>query len=83
MYESLCSVLPPENWSPYLPNKGNSLLYLLLLIDDDFYLHLSEGPIYETNKVLAQLMISTRVAGFSYELYVISEEQMVADKFIS
>ncbi len=29
MYVSLCSVLPPENWSAYLPNKGNSLLYLL------------------------------------------------------
>ncbi len=24
MYVSLCSVLPPENWSAYLPNKGNS-----------------------------------------------------------
>ncbi len=22
-----CSVLPPENWSDRLPNKGNSLLY--------------------------------------------------------
>ncbi len=26
MYVSLCSVLPPANWSAYLPNKGNSLL---------------------------------------------------------
>ncbi len=24
MYVSLCFVLPPENWSAYLPNKGNS-----------------------------------------------------------
>ncbi len=29
MYVSVCSVLPPENWSDLLPNKGNSLLYLL------------------------------------------------------
>ncbi len=27
MYVSFCSVLPPGNWSDYLPNKGNSLLY--------------------------------------------------------
>ncbi len=26
MYVSLCFVLPPENWSVKLPNKGNSLL---------------------------------------------------------
>ncbi len=30
MYVGLCSVLPPENWSAYLPNKGNSLLTYLL-----------------------------------------------------
>ncbi len=36
----------------------------VLLIDDDFYLHLTEGPIYETNLGLAQLMTSARVAGF-------------------
>ncbi len=29
MYVSFCSLLPPENWSDYLPNKGISLLYLL------------------------------------------------------
>ncbi len=28
MHVSLCSVFPPESWSAYLPNKGNSLLYL-------------------------------------------------------
>ncbi len=30
MSVSFCSVLPPENWSDYLPNKGNSLLTYLL-----------------------------------------------------
>ncbi len=32
MYVSLCFVLPPENWSASLPNKGNALLYLLTLV---------------------------------------------------
>ncbi len=32
MYVSLCSVLPPENWSALLPNKGNSLLSYLVSV---------------------------------------------------
>ncbi len=39
MYVSLCSVLPPENWSAYLPNKGNSLLTYFT------YLHLFKNKI--------------------------------------
>ncbi len=31
MYVSFCFVLPPENWSDQLPNKGNSLLTYLLI----------------------------------------------------
>ncbi len=31
MYVSLCSVLPQENWSAYMPNKGNFLLNFYLL----------------------------------------------------
>ncbi len=32
MYVSLCSVLPPANWTAYLPNKGKSLLTYVKVI---------------------------------------------------